>query len=79
MTFILWLERKWQQLSPEFEKFAWKYAQDIEGWPAENKFSNGQHVGNLPVQSFGQNPRLEKCRFTKAMYLLICFLNCGCN
>jgi hypothetical protein len=62
MDFALWLERKWQQLSPEFEIQARKLAQEIEG----NKFRLGQRVGLLPVQSIGKSQRnvpliVEKC------------------
>lgn len=46
MEFILWLERKWLQLSPEFEQWAQKYAQEIK----EKRF----HGGKLPVQSPGK-------------------------
>lgn len=38
MEFILWLERKWLQLSPEFEQWAQKYAQEIKEKRFEAKY-----------------------------------------
>lgn len=49
MSFALWLERKFLQLSPEFESQAWKYAQEME----QGSFRGGK----LPVQSPGKELR----------------------